>query len=96
MIIDDALLERLETLSSLRMNKDQREGMKNNLGEIVDFVEILNDLNISHIDATCTTRTGGTPMEEDVPRSNQELAQHVLAHAPKQEDHYFIVPKIIE
>ncbi|MFY9094505.1 aspartyl/glutamyl-tRNA amidotransferase subunit C, partial [Aliarcobacter butzleri] len=39
---------------------------------------------------------GGTPLREDTSKQDLELSNHILNHAPKSEDGYFIVPKIIE
>lgn len=96
MNIDEKLLARLETLSSLNIDESKKEDMIKNLGEIVAFVENLNELDVSKIEATFTTLSGGTPMQEDEVVSNPEVAQSILKNAPKSEDGYFIVPKIIE
>lgn len=96
MKIDDKLLERLEKLSSLKINDDKKEEVKNQLGEILDFVDNLNSIDISEIEATFTTLKGGTRLEEDVAVSQKEIADKILKNAPKSEDNFFIVPKIIE
>lgn len=96
MNIDEKLLQRLETLSSLNIDESKKESTIKNLGEIVNFVENLNELDVSEIEATFTTLSGGTPMQDDVPAGNPEIAQSIMKNAPKSEDNYFIVPKIIE
>ena len=40
MIIDDALLSKLERLSALKIPDEKREEFKGQLNNIVDFVEI--------------------------------------------------------
>lgn len=96
MQVDDTLLQRLEVLSSLRVEDSKKEEIEGQLAEIVDFVENLNELDVSQIEATFTTLTGGTPMEADVPNTQSEIAEGILKHAPRSEDGFFIVPKIIE
>ena len=61
-----------------------------------NFVENLNDIDVSGIEATFSTIEGGTPLREDISNQDLELSNHILKHAPKSEDGYFIVPKIIE
>ena len=96
MTVDDNLIAKLAKLSSLEIDDSRKEKLKSELGDIINFVENLNDIDVSHIEATFTTIEGGTPLWEDVSNQNLELSNHILKHAPKSEDGYFIVPKIIE
>ena len=96
MVVDDNLIAKLAKLSSLEIDDSRKEKLKSELGDIINFVENLNDIDVSHIEATFTTVEGGTPLREDVSNQNLELSNHILKHAPKSEDGYFIVPKIIE
>jgi len=96
MTVDDKLIDKLAKLSSLEIDDSKKEHLKSELGDIINFVENLNEIDVSEIDATFTTVEGGTPLREDVAVQNLELSNHILEHAPKSEDGYFIVPKIIE
>jgi aspartyl-tRNA(Asn)/glutamyl-tRNA(Gln) amidotransferase subunit C len=69
--------------------------MAKDLEEIVEFVEMLNELDTSDIDATFSTLNNPTPLREDEPVKS-DVINEVLANAPKAKDGYFIVPKIIE
>ena len=96
MTVDDKLIDKLAKLSSLEINESKKEHLKSELGDIINFFENLNEIDVSQIDATFTTVEGGTPLREDVAKQDLELSKHILDHAPKSEDGYFIVPKIIE
>lgn len=96
MTIDDKTIDKLAKLSSLEIDESKREHLKNDLADIVSFVENLNEIDVSGVDATFTTLSGGQPMREDIVRSDDVLATHIMKHAPKSEDNYFIVPQIIE
>lgn len=96
MKIDNDLLTKLEILSSLEIAPDKREGVIKQLSEIVEFVENLNELDLSNEEATFTTVKGGTPMREDEPHVDEEVKDIILAHAPQRENSFFVVPKIIE
>jgi len=93
MKIDEKLLAKLEKLSMLKA--DNKEEMIKDLNQIVEFVEILNDVNTDGIDATFNTLNTSTPLREDIPQDNDAI-KTILAHAPKVDGNYFIVPKIIE
>lgn len=96
MKIDDALLQKLEKLSSLKISDEKREGVIEQLSEIVSFVEILNELDLTHEEATFTTVAGGTPLREDIPYVVPSIVKTILEHAPNSENGFFVVPKIIE
>lgn len=96
MTVDDNLIAKLAKLSSLEIEDSKKENLKSELADIINFVENLNDIDVSHIEATFSTIEGGTPLREDVSNQDLELSNHILEHAPKSEDGYFIVPKIIE
>jgi aspartyl-tRNA(Asn)/glutamyl-tRNA(Gln) amidotransferase subunit C len=93
MKIDDKLLAKLEKLSMIKVeNKDE---MINDLNQIVEFVEILQEVNTDNVEATFNVLNASTPMREDIPVNNDAI-KTILEHAPKTEGNYFIVPKIIE
>jgi aspartyl-tRNA(Asn)/glutamyl-tRNA(Gln) amidotransferase subunit C len=96
MTVDDKLIAKLEKLSSLQVDDSRKEKLKSELADIINFVENLNNIDVSHIEATFSTIEGGTPLREDVAIQDLDLSNHILKHAPKSEDGYFIVPKIIE
>jgi aspartyl-tRNA(Asn)/glutamyl-tRNA(Gln) amidotransferase subunit C len=93
MKIDLKLIEKLENLAMLEV--EDKEKMAKDLAEIVEFVEMLNEIDTSNIEATFSTLNNPTPLREDeVVKS--DVIKEVLSHAPKAKDGYFIVPKIIE
>jgi len=93
MKIDTKLIEKLENLSMLEI--EDKEKMAENLAEIVEFVEMLNVVDTSNVEATFSTLNNPTPLREDIVQKT-DIIKDVLAHAPKAKDGYFIVPKIIE
>ncbi|HHD75252.1 MAG TPA: Asp-tRNA(Asn)/Glu-tRNA(Gln) amidotransferase subunit GatC [Campylobacterales bacterium] len=96
MIIDNAVLEKLEKLSMLKIEEEKKEALAGQLTEILSYVENLAELDTDHLDASFSTLEGGTPMREDCPKQQPEIAKHIFSHAPDAENDFFIVPKIIE
>lgn len=96
MTVDDNLIAKLSKLSSLEIDEAKKENLKSELADIINFVENLNEIDVSNIEATFNTVEGGTPLREDVAKQDLDLSNHILENAPKSEDGYFIVPKIIE
>ena len=96
MIIDDKTINKLEKLSSLSISDERKETLKEELAEIVTFVENLNEIDVSEVEATFTTISGGQALRDDEVTSKIEVSQHILSNAPKTDDNHFIVPAIIE
>lgn len=100
MQIDEKLLSKLEKLSALQIEEEKRSEVICQLSEIVDFVEKLNELDLSSSEVTISTIEGGAPFRSDDIRSDDinssSVVETVLNHAPKSNEHFFIVPKIIE
>jgi len=96
MKVDDALLSRLEKLSFLQISDDKREEIKEQLSEIVSFVDNLSGLNTDGVDANFSMDDHPTPLREDSVKPSTQISEDILSHAPKSADNFFIVPKIIE
>ncbi|MDR1460699.1 MAG: Asp-tRNA(Asn)/Glu-tRNA(Gln) amidotransferase subunit GatC [Campylobacteraceae bacterium] len=96
MNIDNKLLKKIETLSSLKIEECERENIINQLSEIVNFVENLNELDSNNYEATFTTVEGGTPLREDVQKCDETTIKTIIKYAPNSDNGFFIVPKIIE
>jgi len=96
MQIDDALLTRLEKLSFLTVDESKREEIIAQLSGIVDFVENLSELETDNVDDKFAMNDSGTPTREDTPACDVTVNDAILEHAPHSQDHFFIVPKIIE
>ncbi|MBZ7959638.1 Asp-tRNA(Asn)/Glu-tRNA(Gln) amidotransferase subunit GatC [Campylobacter molothri] len=95
MQINEELLTKLEKLSALKITEDKRDKLVQELEEIVNFVEKLNELDLSSSEVTVSTIKGGTPLRLDQIENN-DIIKDVLNHSPKKDENFFVVPKIIE
>ncbi|MBZ7963482.1 Asp-tRNA(Asn)/Glu-tRNA(Gln) amidotransferase subunit GatC [Campylobacter sp. 2457A] len=95
MQINEELLTKLEKLSALKIAEDKRSKLVQELEEIVNFVEKLNELDLSSSEITVSTIKGGTPLRLDQ-IENKDIIKDVLDHSPKKDENFFVVPKIIE
>ncbi len=96
MQVDDALLKRLEKLSFLTIEDDKREEIIAQLSGIVDFVDNLSELNTENVDDNFAMNDSGTPVRDDKGSCDSDINNDILENAPRSEEHFFIVPKIIE
>lgn len=96
MQIDDTLLTRLEKLSYLKIAPEKREEVVAQLSEIVTFVDNLGELDTQGVDDKFAMSEASTHLREDIPSCDSAINDAILEHAPRAQDHFFIVPKIIE
>lgn len=96
MQIDKKLLKRLETLAQIKIDESKEDEVIKELNRFLDFVDILNELDVKDLEATFSTLEGGSPLRKDIPKSKTEIGEKILKNAPKSADNFFIVPKIIE
>ena len=96
MTIDTTLLNKLTKLGGITLEDNKLEATKEHLSEIINFVENINRLDLNEIPASFNPLDSKLPMRQDIIETKPEIAKGILAHAPKTEDNFFIVPKIIE
>lgn len=96
MQFDDALLNRLEKLSMLKVDDAHREDVISQLGDILAFVDNLAELDTESVDDTFAMTALPTRLREDTPACETAINDDILKSAPNSEAHFFIVPKIIE
>ncbi|MGN8448237.1 Asp-tRNA(Asn)/Glu-tRNA(Gln) amidotransferase subunit GatC [Helicobacter pylori] len=93
MQIDDKLLQRLEKLSMLEIKDEHKESVKGHLAEVLGFVENIFALETHDLKADTKLCT---PLREDEPKNQPNIAKEILSQNKHSQDHYFVVPKIIE
>lgn len=95
MTITKEIVEYAAALSRLKMDESETEEMQKQMGAIVDYMDILNQLDteneepLSHVFSI----TNVTREDEVVPSSDRE---EILKNAPDRNDECFVVPKTVE
>ncbi|QFR49454.1 Asp-tRNA(Asn)/Glu-tRNA(Gln) amidotransferase subunit GatC [Sulfurimonas lithotrophica] len=96
MVVDDTLLKKLEKLSYLKIDESKRDEIKEQLSEIVSFVDNLSELDTDGVDDKFAMDDRATFTREDKPSCDTHINDDILKNAPQSSDHFFVVPKIIE
>lgn len=94
MEIDEKLFTKLERLSQIKIQDDKRTEVKEQFEQMLTFVNMLDEISLKTKDVDVTSHQA-TPFREDLPIKS-DVNTLVFKHAPKVEDSFFIVPKIIE
>lgn len=95
MSVDAATVKRVAHLSRIAVDDADVPKLQAELNAILGFVEQLGEVDVSGVEPM----TSVTPMvmkkRQDVVNDG-EIADAIVANAPASEDHYFMVPKVIE
>ena len=95
MSVDAITVRRVAHLARIAVADDEVEHLKDELNAILAFIEQLSEVNVEGIEPM----TSVTPMEmktrEDVV-TDGEIPDMIVQNAPLREDHFFVVPKVVE
>ena len=96
MSVDTATVKRVARLARIAVTDDEAEQLKGSLNGILDFVEQLNEVDVEGVEPMTSAVEGlSLPMREDVVTAGND-PEKVLKNAPKSEDGFFVVPKVVE
>ena len=88
-------LSRAVKLARIELTPEEEQRLAPQLGEVLQYVEKLNELDVSGVEATAHATPLSDVMREDEPR--ESLSQEdALRNAPKTANGLFVVPKIVE
>jgi aspartyl-tRNA(Asn)/glutamyl-tRNA(Gln) amidotransferase subunit C len=95
MSVDAATVRRIAHLARIAVKEEEVSHLQGELNAMLAFVEQLTEVDIDGVEPM----TSVTPMDmkkrADVV-SDGEIPDKVLANAPATEDHFFLVPKVVE
>ena len=95
MKIDDKTLDKIAALAKLDIADSEREQLKADMSDILDWVEKLNELDTENTEAI-TQMTGEiNRLRKDKEVSNLSSEQAVK-NAREKKDGFFVVPKVIK
>lgn len=95
MSVDSATVRRIAHLSRIAVEDAEVERLGGELNAILAFVETLSAVDVSGVEPLTSALPMQMKKREDVV-TDGGIADEVLANAPAAEDHYFVVPKVIE
>ena len=95
MSVDAATVRRIAHLARIAVADAEVPHLQGELNAMLAFVEQLREVNIDGVEPM----TSVMPMEMKKRRdvvNDGEIADEVIANAPETQDHFFLVPKVVE
>jgi len=95
MSVDTATVRKIAHLARIAVAEDEVEHLRGELNAMLAFVEQLREVDVSGV----APMTSVTPMvmkkRSDVV-TDGDIADDILKNAPVTQDHFFLVPKVVE
>ena len=95
MKIDRPLLDKIAHLARLEFDEKDAEKIMRDLSEIVDWVEKLNEVNTDGVEPLTSMSHEVNAFREDETKDQLDH-DRALRNAPRKDDDYFRVPKVLE
>lgn len=95
MSVDKDTVRRVARLARIAVPEERLEPLAMELNGILAWIEQLNEVNIEGVEAMTTPVEMKLPMREDVV-TDGGIRDQILANAPRSEDGFFVVPKVVE
>jgi aspartyl-tRNA(Asn)/glutamyl-tRNA(Gln) amidotransferase subunit C len=95
MSVDADTVRRIAHLARIAVAEDEVEHLQGELNSILAFVEHLSEVDVAGVEPM----TSVTPMEmkkrpDEV--TDGGIPDDIVKNAPMSEDHFFVVPKVVE
>jgi aspartyl-tRNA(Asn)/glutamyl-tRNA(Gln) amidotransferase subunit C len=95
MQITDEMVEYVAVLSRLKLSEEQRTKVREDLGSIIGYMDILNNLDTEGVEPMSHVFAVKNVFRPDVVEPSFDRAE-LLAGAPKRDEDAFVVPKTVE
>ena len=95
MTIDEETVDKIAHLARLELTGDEKQDMIKDMSKILDFMAKLNEIDTSGVEPLVYMTDNVNSLREDVVK--QEIThEEALLNAPKHDDDYFLVAKVID
>jgi len=95
MSVDTTTVRRIAHLARIAVKEDEVEHLKSEINDMLAFVEQLSEVDISGVEPMTSVTSMAMKKRPDVV-TDGEIADDILKNAPAIQDHFFMVPKVVE
>jgi aspartyl-tRNA(Asn)/glutamyl-tRNA(Gln) amidotransferase subunit C len=95
MSVDQATVRRIARLARIKLGDDDVPRLEGELNSIFRWIEMLGEVDVTGVEPLTSVVEMEMRMREDVV-TDGNMPDSVTANAPASEDHFFMVPKVVE
>ena len=95
MKIDETTVRKIARLARIKVDDTQIKTLEGELTGILDWVDQLNEVDTEGVEPmTCVTEMSMHMRDDEV--TDGQKPDEIIANAPASDDHFFMVPKVVE
>ncbi len=95
MSVDANTVRRVAHLARIAVGEDEVEALKGELNAILAFIDQLGQVDVNGIEPMTSVTPMAMKMRKDAV-TDGGIADAIVKNAPAREDHFFLVPKVVE
>lgn len=95
MQVDEATVRRIARLARIKITDEEAKALEGELSGILDWVKQLDEVDTEGVEAMTRVVPITLKKREDVVTDGGK-ADDIVSNAPASEDHFFVVPKVVE
>ena len=95
MQVDAAAVRRIARLARIKVTDEEAKALEKELSGILDWVKLLDEVDTSQVEPMTRVMPMILKQRPDVV-TDGGIADDIVANAPAREDHFFVVPKVVE
>ena len=95
MSVDAATVRRIANLARIAVAEDEIEHLQGELNSILAFVEQLSEVDVGGVEPMTSVTPMAMKKREDKV-TDGGIPDDIVKNAPATQDHFFLVPKVVE
>ena len=95
MSVDQATVRHIARLARIKVSDAEAETLQGELNSILEWVEQLGEVDTDGV-APMTSVVEAEMKKRDDTVTDGDIPDDVVRNAPEREDHFFVVPKVVE
>jgi aspartyl-tRNA(Asn)/glutamyl-tRNA(Gln) amidotransferase subunit C len=95
MEVDEDTVRRIARLARIKVTDAEAKALEGELSGILDWVKQLDEVDTAGVEPMTAVVSTSLKMREDRV-TDGGIADDIVANAPAREDHFFVVPKVVE
>ncbi len=95
MTVTTEMIDNLAKLARLKISDTDKEGFKKDLEQMIGFIDKLNELDTEGVEPLMHMSSRSNVLRDDIVQGSISR-EEALLNAPKKNDQFFLVPKVIK
>jgi aspartyl-tRNA(Asn)/glutamyl-tRNA(Gln) amidotransferase subunit C len=95
MSVDAVTVRRIAQLARIAVGESEVPHLQNELNAMLAFVEQLAEVDVDGVEPMTSVIPMAMKKRADVVNDG-EIADDIVSNAPETQDHFFLVPKVVE